>query len=64
MLDIIIAQDGRVQLPKIVSSSQDEFGWAAAAAATQWVFDPPTKGCKPVDVRVQVPFRFTPPAQE
>lgn len=60
-IEFIIARDGRVRLPKIVSSTHEEFGWAAATAITQWVFKAPMRGGKPVDVKVRIPMSFTPP---
>jgi len=41
-----------------LEATQAEFGWAAATALNQWVFNPLTRGGKPADVRVQVPFDF------
>ncbi len=59
VLDAVICRDGRVRLVRIVSSTQPDLGWAAATALAQWVFDPPQRGGRPVDVRVRVPFRFS-----
>jgi len=61
MIEFIIDRDGRCRLPRVVSASQPEFGWAAAAAINQWVFAPPTKGGQPVDVKVNIPVDFPPP---
>jgi TonB family protein len=61
MIEFVIDQDGRARLPRVVSASQAEFGWAAAAAINQWVFAPPLRGGKPVDVKVNIPFDFAPP---
>jgi TonB family protein len=60
-VEIIIDREGRGRLPRVVSASRAEFGWAAATAAAQWVFDPPKRGGNPVDVRVTIPFGFSPP---
>ncbi|MEZ5415380.1 MAG: TonB family protein [Opitutaceae bacterium] len=57
-IECIIDQYGRVCLPRIVSASREEFGWAAATAAAQWRFAPPTVRGDPVDVKVQIPFTF------
>lgn len=61
MIEFVIDRDGRCRLPRVVSASQPEFGWAAAAAINQWVFAPPTKGGQPVDVKVSIPVDFSPP---
>jgi TonB family protein len=58
VVEFIIDRDGRGRLPRIVSATNDECGWAAATAASQWVFTPPTRGGKPTEVRVQVPMEF------
>jgi TonB family protein len=63
MVDFIIDRTGRVRLPRVASATNDAFGWAAATAVSQWVFEPPMRGGQPVDVRVSIPFSFEPPAQ-
>lgn len=57
-IEFIIDLDGRARLPRIVSASVPAFGWAAATAVSQWVFTPPTRGGKPTEVRVQIPFQL------
>jgi TonB family protein len=61
MIEFIIDRDGRCRLPQVVSASQPEFGWAAAAAISQWVFAPPLRGGQPVDVKASIPVDFAPP---
>lgn len=61
VIEIIIDREGRVRLPRIVSASEKAFGWAAAAALSQWVFEIPRRKGEPVNVRVQVPFSFKAP---
>lgn len=63
VIELIIDRDGRARLPKVISATKDEFGWAAATAAAQWVFKPATRGGQPVAVKVRVPFPFAAPAQ-
>lgn len=63
LIEFIIDREGRVRLPHIKSATQEEFGWAAATAISQWVFSPPRRKGEPVDVRVSIPMEFTPPAQ-
>jgi len=62
VIDFIIDRDGRARLPQIISATQEEFGWAAATAVSQWVFKAPMRGGQPVDVKVRIPFSFKPPA--
>lgn len=57
-IEFVVGADGRVYFPKIVSASQEDFGWAAAAAIAQWRFAPPTRNGKQVDVRMTVPVLF------
>lgn len=59
VIEVIIDKTGRSRVPKIVSATREEFGWAAATAVAQWVFAPPIRGGEPVDVRVQIPFQFS-----
>lgn len=61
MIEVVIDREGRVRVPRIISASAPEFGWAAAAAVTQWVFAPPLRQGQPVDVRVTAPFSFASP---
>jgi len=63
-IEIIVDNRGRAVLPRILEASEPEFGWAAATAAQRWLFNPPTVGGKPVEVRVVIPFKFTPPEPE
>ena len=61
-IEFVIDREGRVRLPRIVSATREEFGWAAATAIQQWVFKVPHRGGVPADVRVKIPFTFKPPA--
>ena len=60
-IEFIIDRDGRVRLPRIRGASQPEFGWAAATAVSQWLFETPRRGGQPVDVRAAIPVEFEPP---
>ncbi|HYP16185.1 MAG TPA: TonB family protein [Opitutus sp.] len=62
-IDFVVDREGRARLPKVVSATREEFGWAAATAVAQWSFQLPRRGGEPVDVKVRIPFNFTPPAQ-
>lgn len=59
VIEVIIDKTGRARVPKIVSATRDEFGWAAATAVAQWVFVPPVRAGETVDVRVQIPVQFS-----
>jgi TonB family protein len=61
VIEFVVDRDGRARMPRIVSASQEEFGWAAATAVAQWIFKAPSRGGKPTEVRVQIPFNFVPP---
>ncbi|MBS0632162.1 MAG: TonB family protein [Verrucomicrobia bacterium] len=59
LVEIIIDEEGHVRLPRIVSASQEAFGYAAAQAVAAWRFDPPKALLgRTVAVRVRVPFVF------
>lgn len=59
MIEFIIDRNGDAQLPRVVSSSAPEFGYAAAQAVATWRFEVPKKDGKPVVVRVRIPVNFT-----
>jgi TonB family protein len=65
-LEFMVGEDGGVLLPRVISATLPEFGYAAAQAVTLWRFAPPTSKGKPCVTRVQVPitFRPTPPEQD
>jgi len=62
VVEFVIDRDGRARIAHIISASREEFGWAAATAIEQWLFDPPRRSGQAVDVRVRIPFKFSPPA--
>ncbi|MGC4074712.1 MAG: energy transducer TonB [Nibricoccus sp.] len=57
-IEFIVDRDGRVLFPRIVSSTHEDFGWAAATAVAQWKFNPPMRNGQRVDVRMTVPVMF------
>jgi TonB family protein len=59
-IEIIVDRDGHAQLPRILSESTPDFGWAAATATARWLYTQPTRKGRHVDVLVQVPFVFSP----
>lgn len=60
VIEFIVDHAGHAQLPRIVSASNPEFGWAAATAVARWQFNQPHKGGKPVDVFLRVPVAYRP----
>ena len=67
LIEFFLDPDGNVMAPGILSSSNDECGYAALGAITEWKYEPPLKNGKPVYVRAEQPFYFKfveqPPAQ-
>lgn len=57
-VEFIVDHDGHVCFPKILSSTQDDFGWAVATALTRWRYNPPTKGGQKVDARATIVMKF------
>jgi TonB family protein len=57
-IEFVVSVEGKVLFPRIVSATQEDFGWAAAAAVAQWRFQPPTKNGQKVDARISVPILF------
>ena len=57
-IEFVIDRDGRVLFPRIVSSSHEDFGWAAAAAISRWRFQSPMKGGAKVDARMSIVINF------
>jgi TonB family protein len=62
-VEIIIDRTGRARLPRIASATTSDFGWSAATAVSQWVFDLPKRGGQPVDVMLSIPFHFEAPCE-
>ncbi|MFT3867783.1 MAG: energy transducer TonB [Nibricoccus sp.] len=58
-IEFIVTKEGKVLFPRIVSSTHEDFGWAATVAVSQWVFQPPQKDGRAVEVRMSVPVLFT-----
>lgn len=58
MIEFFIDRNGDAQLPRIVSSSAPEFGYAAVQAVATWRFEPALKDGKIVVARAQIPMEF------
>jgi TonB family protein len=61
VVEFIVDHAGHAQLPRLVSATNPEFGWAAATAVGRWQYTTPAKNGMAVDVRVRVPLVFSPP---
>jgi TonB family protein len=60
MVEFIVDHAGHARLPRIVSSTNQDFGWAATTAVARWQFTIPALKGRPVDVRIRVPLEFHP----
>jgi TonB family protein len=60
VIEIVVDEEGHAQLPRVVSSTDAAFGWAAATAAARWIYDPPAQKGQAVAAFLQVPFTYTP----
>jgi TonB family protein len=61
MIDIVVDRTGLAYLPRVVSASRPEFGWAAAAFAGGLRFKPLTRKGRPVELHISLPVNFKPP---
>ena len=61
-IEVIVDREGRVRLPHVRGATRPEFGWAAATAVSQWLFETPRRKGEAVDVRVVIPVEFKAPA--
>lgn len=58
VVEFVVNREGKVFVPRIVSASHEEFGYAAAQAVATWRFTPPLKDGKRVLALVRQPFNF------
>lgn len=58
-IEFYIDKVGDAQLPRIVSATSPEFGYAAAQAVASWRFEPALKNGKPVIGRAKIPVNFS-----
>lgn len=57
-IEFHVDRKGDVHLPRVVSSTAPEFGYAAVQAVATWRFEPPRKKGREVVARVQIPINF------
>jgi TonB family protein len=58
VVEFLVDEEGRVRLPRIVSATDDAFGYAAVQGVSAWRFEEPKRGGRSVVVRVQAPIVF------
>lgn len=61
VVEFLIDEEGTVRLPRVLSSTELEFGYAAVQAVSGWRFEPPKSGGKPVVTRATLTFDFVRP---
>ncbi len=59
MIEFYVDKKGDAQLPRIVSATAPEFGYAAMQAIATWRFEPAKRRGKAVVVRAQIPLNFS-----
>lgn len=60
VVEYFVDRTGAVQLPRVISATHEDFGYAAAQAVGQWQFEPPNRGGQPTLVRLQTTVEFKP----
>ena len=60
-VEFVIDRVGLAQVPRVVSATRPEFGWAAVTLVGGMRFEPLTRGGKPTELRVEMPISFEPP---
>jgi TonB family protein len=58
LVEVVVDENGRARIPRIISASDPAFGYAAVQAVANWRFDPPLVGGKTVTTHAEVPFDF------
>lgn len=51
-VEFVVDRNGRTLFPRIVSSTHEDFGWAAATAVLDWRYKSPMKAGAKVDTRI------------
>lgn len=59
VVEFYVDEDGDAQLPRVVSASAPEFGYAAVQAVATWRFNPPKQAGKKTIAHVRVPVNFS-----
>jgi TonB family protein len=58
LVEFFVDEKGKAQLPRVISASAEEFGYAAAQAVAGWSYDPPRLEEGSIAVRALQPFEF------
>lgn len=58
-VEFLVDEEGRARLPRVVSATEEAFGYAAVQGVSTWRFEPPTRGGRAAVVRARAPVRFT-----
>jgi TonB family protein len=59
-VEFYIDESGKARIPVVTATDHSLLGASAVAAVSQWRFEPPTRGGKPVLVRAEQVFSFYP----
>lgn len=57
LIKVVVDPRGRVILPEIVETDNQDLAWSVMAGLSQWRFDPPAIDSQPVHVVFQQPFQ-------
>jgi TonB family protein len=57
-IEVVIDRTGRVLFPRVVSATNEDIGYAAAAAVARQRYQPPMKGGQPVHARMTVTVSY------
>jgi TonB family protein len=60
VVEVFIDVDGNVLLPRIISATHEEFGYAAAQAVVDWKYEAPKKGGKRTLAQGKLQIDFKP----
>ncbi len=64
VFNVVVGVEGKpVEVKLLASSGQPKLDASAEKAVHTWIFEAATRGGKPVVQGLQVPVRFTPPAE-
>ncbi|MBC7369794.1 MAG: TonB family protein [Undibacterium sp.] len=58
LIEFLIDEEGRARLPRIISATDEAFGYAAMQSIASWRFEPPKRGGRAVATRAQIPITF------
>lgn len=59
LIEFIVDKEGHARLPRVISATDEAFGYSGVQAVSTWLFNPPIIGGKKTLTRVQVPLVFS-----